>query len=318
MKAQPGSSPLRRFLRGLTNTCLLLLLPVQLGLAWLADHDGPVRLPDFVTEAVTERLAARGVDFRARALWILPDLTLAADDVTVAFDGLTGDVFAAARAEVALQPARLLAGEIAPTRLRLNGGRLWCPASVAQDGRRRSLIDELTLDVAQEGRWVSLRIAQVRAGRITCHVSGELPASLLRAGPAPTEAGPLPRRLAGVLGALDTALAAAEGSGGATVTIRCSGRSDGTAELSAQALLGEETGEQLGRISLRGLRLGAEARLAADGALRDWRLAGEAETTAWRDGATVTATRAALRVRGAGLRGEIGRASCRERVCQYV
>ena len=98
MKAQPGSSPLRRFLRGLTNTCLLLLLPVQLGLAWLADHDGPVRLPDFVAEAVTDRLAARGVDFRARSLWILPDLTLAADDVAVAFDGLTGDVFAAARA----------------------------------------------------------------------------------------------------------------------------------------------------------------------------------------------------------------------------
>jgi hypothetical protein len=40
MKAKPGSSPLRRFLRGLTNTCLLLLLPVQLSLAWLADHDG--------------------------------------------------------------------------------------------------------------------------------------------------------------------------------------------------------------------------------------------------------------------------------------
>ena len=305
MKAQPGSSPLRRFLRGLTNTCLLLLLPVQLGLAWLADHDGPVRLPDFVTEAVTERLAARGVDFRARALWVLPDLTLAADDVTVAFDGLTGDVLAAARAEVALQPARLLAGEIVPTRLRLNGGRLWCPASVAQDGRRRSLIDDLTLDIAQEGRWVSLRIAQARAGKITCHVSGELPASLLRAGPATTETAPLPRRLAGVLGALDAALAAAEGSGGATVTIRCSGRSDGTAELSAQALLGEETGEQLGRISLRGLRLSAEARLAADGALRDWRLAGEAETTGWRDGTTVTAAHAALRVRGAGLRGEI-------------
>jgi len=305
MKARPGSSPLGRFLRGLTNTCLLLLLPIQLGLAWLLVHDGPVRLPDFFTGAVTERLAAQGVEFRARALWILPDLTLAADDVMVAFDGLTGDVLAAARAEVALQPARLIAGEVAPTRLRLNGGRLWCPASVAQDGRRRSLIDELTLDVAQEGRWVSLRIAQARAGKITCHVSGELPAGLLRAGPAKTEAAPLPRRLAGVLGALDTALAAAEGAGAATVTIRCSGRSDGTAELSAQALLGEETGEQLGRISLRGLRLSAEAQLAADGALRDWRLAGEAETTAWRDGATVTAARAALRVRGAGRRGEI-------------
>jgi hypothetical protein len=305
MKAGPGISPLRRFLRGLTNTCLLLLLPVQLGLAWLAGHDGPVRLPDFVTEALTERLAAQGVEVRARDLWILPDLTLAADDVTVAFTGLTGDVFAAARAEVALQPARLLSGEFAPTRVRLNGARLWCPASVARDGRRRSLIDELTLDIAKEGRWVSLRTAQVRAGKITCHVSGELPADLLRAGPAAGEPAPLPRRLAGVLGALDAALNAAEGSGGAAVAVRCSGRSDGTAELSAQALLGEEYGEQLGGVSLRGLRLRADARISADGVLRGWRLAGEAETTAWRDGATLTAGRATLRVRGEGVAGEI-------------
>ena len=305
MKAKPGSSPLRRFLRGLTNTCLLLLLPVQLGLAWIADHDGPVRLPDFVAEALTERLAAQGVEFRARCLWILPDLTIAADDVSVAFAGLTGEVFAAARAEVALQPTRVLAGDLTPTRLRLNGGRLWCPASVARDGRRRSLVDDLTLDIAKEGRWVSLRIAQVRSGRITCHVSGELPAGLLRAGPKTMEPAPLSRRLAGFLGALETALSAAEGSGGAAVTIRCSGRSDGKAELSAQAMLGEEFGEQVGRISLRGLRLRTEARLAADGALEDWRLTGEAETTAWRDGATLTARRTGLRARGVGLEGAI-------------
>ncbi|MFZ9411549.1 MAG: hypothetical protein ACO29B_07630 [Opitutales bacterium] len=305
MKPKPGSSPLRRFLRGLTNTCLLLLLPVQLGLAWLAGHDGPVRLPDFVAEAVTERLAEQGVDFRARGLWILPDLTLAADDVTVSFKGLTGEVFAATRAEVALHPARLFAGEISPTRLRLNGGRLWCPASVAHDGRRRSLVEELTLDVAKEGRWVSLRTAQVRSGKITCHVSGELPAGLLRSGAAPATETPLPRRLAGILGALDTAVAAAEGSGGATVTIRCSGRSDGTAELSGQALLGEEYGEQIGRVSLRGLRLRADARFAADGALRDWKVAGEAETTAWRDGATLTAGRLSLRARGEGSDGAL-------------
>jgi len=303
MKARPGSSPWRRFLRGLTNTCLLLLLPVQLGLAWLADHDGPVRLPDFVAEAVTARLADQGVDFRARGLWILPELTLAADDVTVAFAGLSGEIFTAARAEVALRPARLLAGEIAPTRLRLDGAQLWCPASVAHDGRRRRLIDDLTLDIAQEGRWVSLRIAQVRAGKITCHVSGELPAGLLRAGKPTTEPAPPTRRLAGFLGALDAALAAAEGSGGAAVTVRCSGRADGKAELSAQALLGEEFGEQLGPVTLRGLRLRAEARLAADGAPEDWRLIGEAETTAWRQGATLTARRVSVRAHGFGLDG---------------
>jgi len=305
MKPKPGSSPLRRFLRGLTNTCLLLLLPVQLGLAWLADHDGPVRLPDFVAETLTEQLAAQGVEFRTRALWVLPDLTLAADDVSVAFAGLTGEVFTAARAEVALQPVRLLAGEFTPTRLRLYGARLWCPASVAHDGRRRRLVDELTLDVAKEGRWVSLRTAQVRAGKITCHVSGELPAGLLRAGTERDTSATLSRRLAGVLGSLEAALSAAEGSGGAAVTVRCYGRSDGTAELSAQALLGEEYGEQLGKVSLRGLRLRAEAQLAADGGLRDWRLTGEAETTSWRDGATLTARRIGLRAQGAGLAGRI-------------
>lgn len=305
MNAQPGSSPSRRFLRGLTNTCLLLLLPAQLGLAWLAGHDGPVRLPDFVVEAVTERLAAGGVDFRARDLWILPDLTLAADDVEIAVAGLTGEVFTAARAEVALQPARLLAGEVVATRLRLNGARLWCPASVAADGRRRGLVDELTLDLAKEGRWFSLRAAQLRAGRITCHLSGELPAGLLRAEPAAPDEAPLSRRLAGVLGALDAALTAAEGSGGATVTVRCSGRNDGTAQLSLQALLGDEQGERIGRISLRGLRLRADAKLAADGALRDWRITGEAETAAWQDGAAVTAGRVGLRARGVGMAGRI-------------
>lgn len=302
MKARPGSPPWRRFLRGLTNTCLLLLLPVQLGLAWLAGHDGPVRLPDFVADAVTGKLADQGIDFRARALWVLPDLTLAADDVAVAFDGLTGDVLAATRAEVALHPGRLLAGEFAPSRVRLHGGRLWCPASVAQAGRRRVLIDEVTLDVAQEGRWVSLRVAQARAGRLTCHVSGELPAGLLRAAPAPTEPAPLPRRLAGVLGALDAGLAAAEGSGGATVAIRCSGRGDGRTDLVAQALFGDEAGEQLGPCQLRGLRLRAEAWLAADGALADWRLAGEAETASWRQ-TVLTTGRVTLRARGTGLAG---------------
>ena len=305
MKARPGSSAFRRFLRGLTNTCLFLLLPSQLGLAWLADHDGPVRLPDFVAEALAARLKDQGIDFRARGLWILPDLTLAADDVTVAFDGLTGDVFAAARAEVALRPARLLAGEVDPTRVRLNGARVWCPASVARDGRRRSLVDELTLDIAKEGRWVSLRTAQVRAGRITCHVSGELPGGFLRAGPAKAEPVPLPRRLAGILGALDAALTAAEGAGGAAVAVRCDGKSDGTAEVSAEALLGEEYGERLGRISLRGLRLRADARLRADGELGDWRLTGEATATTWRDGISLTAGRSNLRVRGAGVAGEV-------------
>ena len=56
MKPKPASSPFRRFLRGLTNTCLLLLLPVQLTLCWVANLDHPTKLPDFLTERITTQL----------------------------------------------------------------------------------------------------------------------------------------------------------------------------------------------------------------------------------------------------------------------
>jgi hypothetical protein len=99
MKAPASSSPFRKFLRGLTNTGLLLLLPVQLMLAWVADLDQPTRMPDFLTERITAQLAEQGVRLQARRFWMLPDLTLAADDVSVSAAGLTGEVFVAARAE---------------------------------------------------------------------------------------------------------------------------------------------------------------------------------------------------------------------------
>jgi hypothetical protein len=66
MKAPASSSPFRKFLRGLTNTGLLLLLPVQLMLAWVADLDQPTRMPDFLTERITAQLAEQGVRLQAR------------------------------------------------------------------------------------------------------------------------------------------------------------------------------------------------------------------------------------------------------------
>ena len=95
MKPKPASSSFRRFLRGLTNTCLLLLLPAQLTLCWVAGRDQPTKLPDFVTEQVAARLAEQGLRLQARHYWLMPDFTLAADDLTVGVDGMTGEVFAA-------------------------------------------------------------------------------------------------------------------------------------------------------------------------------------------------------------------------------
>ena len=298
MKPKPASSPFRRFLRGLTNTCLLLLLPVQLTLCWIANLDHPTKLPHFLTERFSARLAEGGVRLQARSFWILPDLTLAADDITVGVDGMTDDVFTASRAELAVNPALLLAGQFEPTQVRVAGARLWCPASVARGGVRRTLIDELTIDVTKEGRWVNLRSIQARGGKITCHLSGEVPAGFLRLESSGGETQPLSRRLAAAFGHMETAIDMAERSGGASVSLRCQGNSDGSATLGMLAVLGNDWADGgLGLIQARGLNLRGAVKLGADGRISEWRIDGGAREIAWN---TLTAARLDIHAQGKG------------------
>lgn len=300
MKPSAASSPLRRFLRGLTNTCLLLLLPVQLTLWWAASLEQPTKLPDLIAEQLSVRLAEQGLHLQARNFWVLPDMTLAADDLTLGVDGLTGDVFTAGRVEVALNPMLLLAGQVEPTQLRMSSARLWCPASVARDGRRRPLIDELTVDVTKEGRWLNLRSVQARGGKITCHLAGEMPTGLLRAEKEPGGKTPLARKLAEAFAAIETAVDVAERSGGASVSIRCLGRSDGGADLFAHAVLGDDWADRgLGLIQVRGLNLRGAAKVAADGSIAEWKVDGDAREIVWR---TMSAERLDLHARGRGRR----------------
>ena len=300
MKPKPASSPFRRFLRGLTNTCLLLLLPVQLTLCWVANLDHPTKLPDFLTERITTQLAEHGLRLQARNFWMMPDLTLAADDLSLGVDGMSGDVFTAARVEIALNPALLIAGQIEPTQVRVSDARLWCPASVAHGGVRRPLIDTLTLDVTKEGRWLNLRSIQARGGKITCHLSGEVPTGLLRAEEDSKGPIPLSRRLADAFASIETAIDVAERSGGASVSLRCQGSSDGSAEVSVLAVLGNDWSDSgLGLIQVRGLNLRGTVKVASDGRIADWRLDGGAQEMAWRN---ITAERLDLRARGKGRR----------------
>jgi hypothetical protein len=300
MKSKQASSPFRRFLRGLTNTCLLLLLPVQLTLCWVANLDHPTKLPDFLTERISTQLAEQGLSLQARNFWMMPDLTLAADDLSLGVDGMSGDIFTAARVEIALNPALLIAGQIEPTQVRLSGARLWCPASVARGGVRRPLIDTLTLDVTKEGRWLNLRSIQARGGKITCHLSGEVPTGLLR--PEKDNKGPIPlsRRLADAFASIETAIDVAERSGGASVSLRCQGSSDGSAEISVQAVLGNDWSDSgLGLIQVRGLNLRGAIKVAAEGRITDWRVDGGAQEMAWHN---ITAERIDLRARGKNRR----------------
>jgi hypothetical protein len=77
---------------------------------------------------------------------------LAADDVTLEIIGLTGEVFTATRIEVGVSLPELLAGRVSPTRIRLRGGKLWCPASVSRLGQSRLLIEDIRLETRREGR----------------------------------------------------------------------------------------------------------------------------------------------------------------------
>ena len=288
-------SPVRRFLRGLARTCLWLLLPFLSALCWLVHLDRPARLPEFLGDRLAAVLSTEGVRLRARAFWIQPDLSLAADDLTLAVDGLSGDIFEAARLEAALSPGRLLAGEVALTQLRLSGGRLWCPASLARDGVRRRLIDELSLDLAREGRWLQLRNAQARSGKVTCRVVGELPVASLRFDRSGEDVAPT-RRLAAALAGLESAVLWAERSNGASVTARCAGRTDGRAELTLTALLGDDwTDPAHGLIRARAPRLNGAAQIGADGRLGKWRLDGEVRGVSWGEW---TAGRAELAAEG--------------------
>jgi len=288
-------SPVRRFLRGLARTCLWLLLPFLSALCWLVHLDRPARLPEFLGDRLAAVLSTEGVRIRARAFWIQPDLSLAADDLTLAVDGLSGDIFEAARLEAALSPGRLLAGEVALTQLRLSGGRLWCPASLARDGVRRRLIDELSLDLAREGRWLQLRNAQARSGKVTCRVVGELPVASLRFDRSGEDVAPT-RRLAAALAGLESAVLWAERSNGASVTASCAGRTDGRAELTLTALLGDDwTDPAHGLIRARAPRLNGAAQIGADGRLGRWRLDGEVRGVSWGEW---TAGRAELSAEG--------------------
>ena len=78
-------------------------------------------------------------------------------------DGMSGDVFTAARVEIALNPTLLVAGQIEPTQVRLSGARLWCPASVARGGvlRPPPLSSELlAAGCHQCGQLGALRVPQ--------------------------------------------------------------------------------------------------------------------------------------------------------------
>ena len=57
----------------------------------------------------------------------------------------------------------LLAGRVTPTRIRVRGGKLWCPASVSSLGQSRLLAEDIRLEARREGRWLMVPSLPARA-----------------------------------------------------------------------------------------------------------------------------------------------------------
>lgn len=296
MNPRPASSPTRRFLRGLTNTALGLLLPCQLGLLWVATRDEPVELPGAVGRLLEDRGLAAGLRLHARRYLLTPQRALIAEDVALEVDGLSGEIFTADRVELGL---RLTGANRGVAAVRIAEGRLWCPASVASRSQRTLLLEHVRCELVREGRWFQAQV-DGRAGKLHLHLRGTLPAGLKPATDAagapigtPAAAWARSLRLA------EQAVSLTERSGGGSLDLVATGQPDGGAELAAEALLGDDwADERFGLIRLTEPRLQARLRLTADGRLGDWSALATARTIG---GQGLAAQSPALGVVGAGL-----------------
>lgn len=301
MNTAPAVSAFRKFLRGLVFTGLGLLLPVQLALLWLASLDAPVQLPSSLTATLTDRLAQQGLRLQARHFWILPDQSLAADDVSLEIVGLTGEVFTAARVEVGVSLPELLAGRVSPTRIRLRGGKLWCPASVSRLGQSRLLIEDIRLEARREGRWLMVPSLLARSGKFVAAFHGELPSAVVQrdtAGGESSASASLPERTAQLLRQIEETLLVAERSGGASLNLDARGDAEGGARLSGHAVLGNDWSQEgLGLIQARELLALGELKINARGALLQWRARITGKQLSFRD---IQAGQLTLQLAGSG------------------
>ncbi len=310
MKPRPATSPVRRFLRGLANTALYLLLPCQLLLLWLVTREGPVELPGLVARYLEERCAEAGGRLHAGRYLLTPQRTLVAEDVALEIAGLPGEVFTAARLEVGV---RLTGKNRGLTSLRIAEGKLWCPAKASGRGARTLLLDQVHGSLLHEGRWWQAQL-QGRAGKFTLTFAGTLPGGLGNTPKPAAGAAPAPAPAEAFGDALRTAedyLNWSARTGGGGLHFTGAGRADGGVDLTAEGHLGDHwIDERLGIVRFTQPRFEAQARLDAQGQPGPWRLAAEARDleTQGRQARTVavTATGEGLDPRGWRATGRLG------------
>ena len=252
------------------------LLPLQLGLIWFSTFKQPVRLPNAVASFVTNQISKEGLHLQTHSLWIQPDLDIAADDVSIEFDGISGEMVTAKHLEVGISFLGLFSGHTMPHRLSIQGGQVWCPASLSRLGQKNLLISEIDGDFHREGRWILTPGFILRSGPTMATIEGEVPVTLFDF--KNTEAADLAALRAQIgssLRALEQFIDVAQQAGGASLHLHAEGLSDDGSKITLSGQLGNQKGDSdLGLLQAHELTFLGEIKLNRSCDLVHWSLTG--------------------------------------------
>ncbi len=276
MKSGSAAFNFRGFCEKVLIVGLYCLLPLQLGLIWFSTFKQPLRLPDFVASFVSQQISKEGLHLQARSLWIQPDLDIAADDVSIEFDGISGEMVTAKHLEVGISFLGLMSGHTMPHRLSIQGGQVWCPASLSRLGQKNLLLSEIDGDFHREGRWILTPGFIIRSGPTIATIEGEVPVTLFDF--KNTEAADLAALRAQIgssLRALEQFIDVAKQAGGASLHLHAEGQADDGSQITLSGQLGNQKGDSdLGLLEAHELTFLGKMKLNRRCGLESWSLTG--------------------------------------------
>jgi len=142
---------LLRWLWSLANLLLFLLLALQVFVLTLFRGEGEAQLPLYARQWVVDYLAEKGLHVQAGDIRLNVSGEVFIRDLRLAF-AEDGEDAVQARAVVAeYSLPMLLAGDFLPNRLRIVGGRLYCPAWLSPTGERTSAVEKVAVDFSHAG-----------------------------------------------------------------------------------------------------------------------------------------------------------------------
>lgn len=262
------------FFQRLIFVGLCFLLPLQLGLLWFSTFKQPVRLPDFMAAFVSSQISKEGINLQTRSLWIQPDLDIAADDVSLEFSGISGEMITAKHFEVGISFLGLISGRTMPHRLSIQGGQVWCPAALSQFGQKTLLIAEIDGDFHREGRWLITPGFILRSGQTIATLEGEVPTSILDIkNTEGADLAALRSQISSGLRALEQFMEVAKQAGGASLHLHAAGLPDDGSQITLSGQLGNQKGDSdLGLLEAHELTFLGNIRLNRYSDLVDWSL----------------------------------------------